>query len=411
MLRNIIHSYRQSFAGLAKETWLLSLVMMINRAGTMAVPFMSMYVTQSMHRSLADAGFIITLFGVGSILGASAGGFMIDKIGFRPVQIFTSIVSGLLFIAFAFVQEFFHLCLLTVLLSFVAEAFRPANFTAIAAYSKPENITRSYSLNRLAINIGWATGASLGGLIAAYDYHWLFFVDGGTNILAGVLILLLLPSAKKRAATQPQEAPPAVVKKPWQDAFFVRFILLTALFNTCFFLVFRLVPVFWKESWHLGESHIGLVLGMNGVIVALFEMLLVNRWEGKRHPMRYIIIGCLANATGFAILLMPNITPLLLAISCMSLISLGEMLALPFMNALIMQRSNTWNRGQYAAGYTLSWSVAQVIGPAGGAWLAQHAGYNFLWVVLIGICLACAFTFSWLKNHQHQYEQYDGVFK
>jgi predicted MFS family arabinose efflux permease len=158
MLQNILHNYRQSFSGLSKQTWLLSLVMMINRAGTMAVPFMSMYVTQSQHRSLSDAGLIITLYGVGSILGASIGGFMVDKIGFRPVQVFTSIVSGLLFILFAFVEDFSQICLLVVLLSFVAEAFRPANFTAIAAYSKPENITRSYSLNRLAINIGWASG-------------------------------------------------------------------------------------------------------------------------------------------------------------------------------------------------------------------------------------------------------------
>jgi predicted MFS family arabinose efflux permease len=404
MLQNILHNYRQSFSGLSKQTWLLSLVMMINRAGTMAVPFMSMYVTQSQQRSLSDAGLIITLYGVGSILGASTGGFMVDKIGFRPVQVFTSIVSGLLFILFAFVEDFSQICLLVVLLSFVAEAFRPANFTAIAAYSKPENITRSYSLNRLAINIGWASGASLGGIIAAFDYQWLFFVDGATNIAAGLLIVLLLPSAKVQKASSATANPPAVVKKPWQDGFFVRFILLTAVFNTCFFLVFRLVPVYWKQQWQMGESTIGIVLGMNGVIIALFEMLLVNRWEGKRSPMQYIVAGCIANAIGFCVLLLPGMAPLLLAMVCMCLITLGEMLALPFMNAMIMQRSNAFNRGQYAAGYTLSWSVAQVIGPAGGAWIAQHAGYTILWIVLTVVCIVCGFLYTWLNKHQHKYD-------
>jgi predicted MFS family arabinose efflux permease len=404
MLNKIADNYKRTFSGLARETWLLSLVMLINRAGTMAVPFMSMYVTQAMQRSIADAGLIITLFGVGSILGASAGGFLVDKIGFRPVQVVAAIGSGLLFMLYAFVENFAALCLLTIVLAFVAEAFRPANFTAIAAYSKPENITRSYSLNRLAINLGWAAGAGLGGLLASIDYKWLFFMDGGTNILAGILILILLPSAKKRAASTPVETPPAIILKPWQDAFFIRFILLTALFNTCFFLVFRLVPVFWKESWQINELHIGLVLALNGVIIALFEMMLVNRWEGKRNPMHYIIAGCVANALGYGMLLVPAVAPMLLAIACMVMMTWGEMLAMPFMNTLIMRRSNAWNRGQYAAGYTLSWSVAQVVGPASGAYIIQQGGYTALWVVLVLICLASAWAFSWLSKHQQRYE-------
>ena len=73
MIRKVIDAYRASFTGLSRETWLLSLVILVNRCGYMAVPFMSMYITQSLHRSIEDAGLIITLFGVGSVLGAMAG--------------------------------------------------------------------------------------------------------------------------------------------------------------------------------------------------------------------------------------------------------------------------------------------------------------------------------------------------
>ena len=77
----------------------------------------------------------------------------------------------------------YHLiCLFTFLLSFVNEAFRPANSTAIAFYCKEENRTRSYALNRLAINIGWAVGSGIGGLLAKHSYELLFWVDGFTNI-------------------------------------------------------------------------------------------------------------------------------------------------------------------------------------------------------------------------------------
>ena len=75
------------------------------------------------------------------------------------------------------------ICLVTFLLSLVNEAFRPANSTAIAFYSKEENRTRSYSLNRLAINLGWALGGAIGGILASvklpigqrpmgFAFHW-----------------------------------------------------------------------------------------------------------------------------------------------------------------------------------------------------------------------------------------------
>ena len=83
----------------------------------------------------------------------------------------------------------------TFILSLVNEAFRPANNTAIAQYSRPENRTRSYSLNRLAINLGWAIGGTLGGFIASFNYHLLFWIDGFTNIIAAIMLYYLLKPA------------------------------------------------------------------------------------------------------------------------------------------------------------------------------------------------------------------------
>ena len=202
MINKIAKTYHASFSGLTRETWLFSAVMFINRASTMVVPFMSMYITQSMHRSISDAGLIITLFGVGSVAGSATGGYFIDKLGFRSVQIFTSLIGGLLFISFGMITNFLVLCLWTLLLSFFSEAFRPANLTAVVTYSKPENLTRSYSLNRLAVNLGWGFGSSLGGILAAINYHLLFWVEGLAYLAISLLILILLPPTQKPNPSQ-----------------------------------------------------------------------------------------------------------------------------------------------------------------------------------------------------------------
>jgi len=197
MITRTVSLYKTSFTGLSSQTWLLSFIMLINRSGTMVVPFMTLYLTgKTMNRTLAEAGTVMGLFGLGSVIGAYFGGKFSDKIGFFKIQFFTLIFGGILFIVLGQIKSYSLICLFTFLLSTVNEAFRPANSSAIAFYSKPENRTRSYSLNRLAINLGWAVGASLGGLIASYNYELLFWVDGFTNILAAVLLFFFLRPAR-----------------------------------------------------------------------------------------------------------------------------------------------------------------------------------------------------------------------
>ncbi len=399
MIKKIAKTYRASFSGLSRETWLFSAVMFINRASTMVVPFMSMYITQSMHRSIGDAGLIITLFGVGSVAGSATGGYFIDKLGFRSVQIFTSLIGGLLFISFGMISNFLVLCIWTILLSFFSEAFRPANLTAVVTYSKPENLTRSYSLNRLAVNLGWGFGSSLGGILAAINYHLLFWVEGLSYIGICLLILIMLPAAKKPnqklVTVSEKKAAPI---SPWKDPFLVRFLILVTVFNSCFIMMFRLAPVYWKEELHMGESIIGILLGLNGIIIALFEMVLVRYWEGRRSTMYYIIYGVIILALSYVFLLIPGFDPRVMVLLAVVTLTIGEMLALPFINTTVMKRAHDQNKGRYAAAYALSWSVAMIAGPGLGAIVINHWGYNILWLIIIGLCVICAANLYLLRS-------------
>ena len=404
MIRKILQNYHTSFSGLSRETWLLSVVILINRCGYMAVPFMSMYITQSLHRTIADAGFIITLFGTGSVLGAMAGGYLTDKIGFRPVQIVSLIISGFLFALFGHIDDFTGLCFLTVILSFFVEAFKPANSAAIASYSSPQNLTRSYSLNRLAQNVGFGFGTSVGGILAAIDYHLLFWVDGVVYVCAGLLILILLPARKKIVAAVTGQSAEITGQSPWQDAFFVRFITLVTLYMISFALLFRLVPVYWKESLHIGESTIGLLMGLNGLIIALFEMVLIQNLANRRPEAHYIVAGILFTAASYLFLIIPGFLPVLIAAATVLFFTAGEMLTLPYINTTVMNRATTLTRGKYAAAYSMSWAVAQIVGPASGGFIAAHWGYNVLWVILVLMCFVCAFGFHLLFRKQLSFQ-------
>lgn len=401
MLSAGITTYRNAYSGLSRSTWLLSLIMLINRSGTMVVPFMTLYLTSAeVGYSVSQAGFVFGLFGAGAFVGAWFGGKLTDRIGFYPVQMATLLGGGTLFILLGQMHSFPMICLFTFLVSFVNEAFRPANSTAIVFYSKPENRTRSYALNRLAVNLGWAVGSATGGVLAGINYELLFWVDGLSNIGAALLMWFFIRpvSNAKRKAAEVDTKPALPAHK---DKQFILFIIITGFFACCFFQVFTNLPVHFRNNLHFSEAFIGMLMAVNGILIALIEMVLVYKLEGKRNNLLYISTGVAMVGLGF-ILLQTTWIPALVCFVMILLITLGEILAMPFMNSYWIGRAQPSNRGQYAGLYTMAWSAAQTIGPMVGAQVAEHWGFSLLFWLISLICIAAAFLFHRMRQRQVQ---------
>ncbi len=396
MITATFHTYKKAYTGLSKETWLLSLIMLINRSGTMVVPFMTLYLTTELGYSISQAGLVFGLFGAGAFSGAWLGGKLTDKIGFYPVQLFTLVVGGLLFFALGQMHTYPLICIFTFLLSFVNEAFRPANSTAIAFYSKEENRTRSYALNRLAINLGWAVGSSVGGILAHVNYELLFWVDGVTNISAALIMWLFLKPINYVPAVKKENTAIKTVS-PYADKQYLIFIILTVLFASCFFQLFTNLPVYFKKELHLSEPFIGLIMAANGIIIALIEMVLIYKLEGRKNILVYITVGIFLIGISFLILTLPFYASAI-SIAMIVVITFGEMLSMPFMNSYWIKRTIPANRGQYAALYTMAWSLAQTIGPMVGAWIADYSGFQLLWWCVGGLLFITAILFSRLDK-------------
>jgi predicted MFS family arabinose efflux permease len=359
----------------------------------MVVPFMTMYATQKLHYSIIDAGIIMALFGAGSIVGAFLGGKLTDAIGFYKIQVFALFGGGIMFIVVGYLQSYPALCIGTFVLSLVNESFRPANSTAIAHYSKPENRTRSYSLNRLAINLGWAVGGALGGMLASYNYHLLFWVDGLTNISAGVILLLVLPvPVNLKSTIAKNKANQDKASSPYHDRQYLFFIFLTVLFAFSFFQMFTILPVFLKQKLQLDEKLIGVLMAINGMLIAVIEMVVVFKLEAKAHPIRFVKFGVwLVGASYIVFNLFTG--HFFLALISTLVITFGEMLSMPFMNTYWISRSKEHNRGQYAALYTMAWGTAQIVAPSLGGFIAERYSFNALWWFVFAITVVAGWGY------------------
>lgn len=397
MITQTINLYKNAFSGLTKKIWLLSIVMLVNRAGTMVLAFMTLY-CHHIGYTIKQGGIVVAIYGIGSIVGAFLGGRISDKLGFYYTQFFALFFGGCLFILLGQMQSYNAICICTFFLSMVNESFRPANSSAIAYYSNLENRTQSYSLVRLSINLGWAIGSALGGILASINYHLLFWVDGFTNITAAIILLLVLPKVTHAQQQKTVSKTDTIVKdkKAYQDKTFLYFLGFQILFASCFFQLFTTIPLYFKTDLKLSENIIGNIMAGTGVMIVVFEMVLVYILEKRKSHLKLMSYGSILMAISYFILNIPIHSVLLIAIFSMIVITVSEMISMPFMNSYYMARTTEKNRGQYAGMYTMAWSIAQVLGSYIGSALADGVGFYYFWFIVGGTSMLAAVGYYWL---------------
>ena len=82
MLQASLQLYRNAYSGLSRPIWWLSLVIFINRSGTMVIPFLTVYLMDKGY-TLSQAGFVMAAFGTGAILADTlAEGSQINSVTF-----------------------------------------------------------------------------------------------------------------------------------------------------------------------------------------------------------------------------------------------------------------------------------------------------------------------------------------
>ena len=397
-MRHLLDQYLSSFRGLQRNIWVLALSMLINRSGSMVLMFTTLYLTRDLHFTKEAAGITLSFYGIGSVLGSFAGGWITDRMHHRPIMIFSLVGSGLILFLLLFAESQWAIASILFFYAFVADMFRPANSAAIALFSQPETRTRSVSLVRLAVNLGFTVGPAAGGFIAAsLGFKTLFVIDSLTGFAAALMLVLFLPAGEKKAhQTQKQEIPVRGLSA-YRDWIYLSFILLVALYGTSFFQLFASMPQFFKEVFHYDEETIGMLLALNGFLVVLIEMPLVPLMERKGSLFGLIIIGVVFIPLSFLFLRFGN--PWLgFSLIYTLLITLSEVFAMPFMMNYALSRGGEGRKGEYSALYSIAYGLSTIVAPGMGLGLADAFGFDRMLEFFMGLSLLTALGFFVLSR-------------
>jgi MFS family permease len=361
----------------------------------MVLPFLTLYLTQRQGFTVQGAGGILSLYGIGAIVGSYLGGWFSDRIGAVRAQVLSLCLATGALGALSLVQSPFSIVVVVLLWSVAAESMRPANGAALAEVSPPHLHVRAFGLRRLSMNLGMSIGPAVGGFLVTWSYNWLFVIEASMGLLAAGLLWGLLSSQVRHApaeqpATTLAPGPSPHPQSPWHDGVFLVVVGLTTLLVTTLCQLFGAYPLTLTEVHDFPAYAIGLVFTVNTLVIVVCQMPILHV-VAHFDMLRVIGVGAFFLCAGFALLPLGTTTGTLIA--TVFVWTFGEMLTTPLLESFVASRSPVENRGQYMGLFSSAFSVAFVLAPLGGTWIYGRYGYLTLWGLcgVLGVWLWAAF--------------------
>jgi len=378
MIKRFFKNYFASYQGLPGKAWYLAMVLLVNRSGSMVLFFMSLYLTREMGFSVVTAGRVLSIYGVGSLIGSWLGGWLTDRWSNMHVQMMSLISSGFCFIIMGYCRSLTSISIMMLITAILTDMFRPANVAAFCEICTEKLRPRGFALMRLAVNAGLVIGPAAGGFLAVRSYLYIFWVDGLTCLGAALLMYLLFFKYHSSEAG-PSADTNSSGGSPWQDTGYLYILGLVLFLGAVFFQILNTWPLYLRQHYFLQENQIGSLLAINALIILFVEMPLIHRLEDK-NPLGIIRTGLIMMFVGF--ILLPLGSTYLFASVTVIIWTLGEIMIFPLLASAIANRTSDSNRGSYMGLYTFTFSLSMVISPVAGTWIYEHIGPDWLWGIV-----------------------------
>jgi MFS family permease len=378
---------------LPKAVWTLFTVTLINRTGTMVIPFLVLYLTKKLNFSDGQAGLILTIYGIGAIVTSPVSGRLCDRLGAARVMQWSLFVSGVLMLLLPLTGRFLIIAAGVFVWAMFNEAFRPASLSIIGEAVAPEQRKSAFALSRLAVNLGMSIGPVIGGFLTQISYTAIFIVDGVTSILAGMVLAISAWRAVQKAKPQPA-AVSATANSPVPSsrilADFRLLVFLAAMIpvEMVLFQTQAAMPLFLVNELNLSETIYGLLMAINTVLIIFLEVPLTLAIAGWPHR-RALSLGALLFAIGFGALAIVN--GVWTVGATIVIWTFGEMILFPGASAYMAEIAPEEKRGAYMGMYLMTFSIAFAVAPSIGTATLQRFGATTLWTAaFIGGCLSAA---------------------
>ncbi|MEU0570076.1 MFS transporter [Nonomuraea sp. NPDC005983] len=375
-------SFLQSkIGGLPRPFWALWSGTLVNRLGTMVMPFTGVYLTQARGLPVAAAGLVMAVFGAGSLFSQLLAGVLADRVGRRATLTGGMLATAAAMVALGYSTSLPAITAVMFVLGLVIDAYRPASNALVADLVSPAERPKAYGLLFWAVNLGYAVGMTGGGWLAQLGFGWLFWIDAISSVAFGVLVWRAVPET--RPVARESTGGFGVVLR---DRLMIGFTLVV-LGNALMYLqTVTMLPVAMTKLVGLTTGQYGLAMALNGVLIVVVQPL-VSNWLGRRDASRTFALGLAVMGAGFALTAFVT-TTFWLAVTIV-VWTAGEIVTAGIAGTVLASLAPAHLRGRYSGLFGFAWSLASMLAPLAGSALLEF-GREALWFTIGGVGLVSA---------------------
>jgi MFS family permease len=376
--------------------WVLCLGWFVSAFGFgVSIPFISIYFHSSLGVSIAGIGLFFGFLAVIRSAFQLIGGEIADRLERRTLMVLFQTVRaaafGLTAIAVYRDWGFFPVAGTILVNSVFGALYQPVANAAVSDILPAPIRLDGFAVTRSAVNLGWAAGPALGGLLAAFSYGFLFVVSGALTLVSALVVLWFL--------NMPEIARPREQFR-LSDLVAIRHDPLLAIHAVLIFFLYMVhsqliapFSVYAVDMVRITESQLGLLYTLNGLMVVSLQIA-VTRLFSRVALTVQMSLGAFVYSAGY--FLVGFCDRFFLFVLAVVVVTIGEMVMSPAALTLTARLAPKNRTGRYMGIFGFAVAGGWSFGPmVGGMILDVFSGAHVLaWSLVAALALVSAFGYT-----------------
>ncbi|MBP3979395.1 MAG: MFS transporter [Gammaproteobacteria bacterium] len=296
--------------------------------------------------SYSELGLLVSVFFVISGVGQALSGFLVDRVGARPVLFFALSSFAAAGLAAGTAQGYAGLLLAAALAGLGNAPFHPVDFTILNKRVSPQRLGHGFSVHGISGNLGWATAPVFMAGIATATGSWRAACLCGALLALVVLAVMVWQrdALDDRQGSWAHQAPGAKAVADEHPMAFLKLPSVWLCFSFFFWSTCALSAIQSFASPAL-QSMYGLPLSVTALVVTGYMlcgaagMVVGGFLVGRVQRLEKVISVCLLASAALLVLVGTGWLPGMAAVVVAALAGVGTGLASPSRDMLIKRAS------------------------------------------------------------------------
>lgn len=285
-VNNIERAKGGSFSSVLPMLLFLCLLFFLNFTSRVILSPLLPEIEKGLNVSHAAAASIFFYLTLGYFLSILCSGYVSSRISHKYTIVLSTLVTGVLVFALAFVNSINGLRLVVFLLGSAAGVYLPSGLSTIVAITPASHLGRGMAVHEFAPNIGFVAAPVLCTIMILAAGSWqdgIAFM-GGAVVLSGMLFAVFGYQAGRQASCLTLSVINNVLKKQ-------QFLMIVLLFGfaICSTLgIYSLLPLFLVNDLHMDPTEANRLVSFSRILSVF--MPLCASWVGDRLGHRLVMI-------------------------------------------------------------------------------------------------------------------------